>query len=531
MGEIVVFSREGCPHCVEAKTTLGQLDVPFTEIRVDEDLRNGMLMSWISGQHTVPQIYFNNDHVGGAADLKTLDSEEIKSRTRAAIDEPEKPGFLTREITDEELLSAVMPLRAVIDPYVPEDPTAVPEYEAVRIWYGSMFGFLCNGYDQMILKPEPTALWIAVLGAAMQVVGKRVGSHFGTVCFATAIRAECAYCSAHGAGLAMQYANVSPENFKILNDFLGEGKGTLEDLPFTDEVKAMINMASKMTDHSVTTEDVKYSHRVFGSEKLREACYSVAGMGIVMGFLNRFNDLVGVEIEASVKQSIDTAVGDGWDWGTHDTEDDANRYPVRDLSTPSAAPDEQDLAMLLGDVKAQVVAHVEPLLNKYGSLPDKHLPVWIASLPDDDTIRTVGALYHSLFNAGEIPSETKHLAAFALALGSGYPKMADEEARILTDMTGNSAAMERQLQKTRKFAITWDQAMLKDLDPGTRLALQLAECSASFPHVVRGKLVQALAAEYSPAQIIELVMALAVIGIGQRWLGVIEPLEEYLLGR
>ena len=31
MGEIVVFSKPQCPHCVEAKTLLSELDIPFTD--------------------------------------------------------------------------------------------------------------------------------------------------------------------------------------------------------------------------------------------------------------------------------------------------------------------------------------------------------------------------------------------------------------------------------------------------------------------------------------------------------------------
>ncbi len=72
-----------------------------------------------------------------------------------------------------------------------------------------MFGFASNFYDQMILKPEPTALWMASLSALMIPMERKIGSQFGTICLVTSMKAGCAYCSAHGAGLAMMHGGES----------------------------------------------------------------------------------------------------------------------------------------------------------------------------------------------------------------------------------------------------------------------------------------------------------------------------------
>ena len=66
MGQIVVFSKSKCSHCIEAKSLLSELDIPFTDIDIEADINNSMLMSLASKRHTVPQIFFNNDHIGGA---------------------------------------------------------------------------------------------------------------------------------------------------------------------------------------------------------------------------------------------------------------------------------------------------------------------------------------------------------------------------------------------------------------------------------------------------------------------------------
>jgi hypothetical protein len=60
------------------------------------------------------------------------------------------------------------------------------------------------------------------------------------------------------------------------------------------------------------------------------------------------------------------------------------------------------------------------------------------------------------------------------------------------------------------------------------VAIKLARQSQSFPHVVRGELVMELSRQFSPEQIVELVMALAVSGVGQRWVGINKPFNAYM---
>jgi len=220
MGQIVVFSKSECPHCLEAKSILGELDIPYTEIDIESELRNSMLMAHVSKRHTVPQIFFNDKHIGGAHELKMLDKEAVQSAAQEALRAPTPPEFMSASYTLEELQAAIIPIKDYLDPHLPADPTSLPEYEAVRIWYSNMFGFLCNLYDQMSLKPEPMALFIGALSAMMALVDKQVGMHFGVSCLATAFAANCSYCSAHGADLSMKYAGESPEDLKALYDYL-----------------------------------------------------------------------------------------------------------------------------------------------------------------------------------------------------------------------------------------------------------------------------------------------------------------------
>ena len=530
MGEIVIFSKQRCPHCIEAKAILGQLDVPVTEINLDDGPHSGMLMAAVTGKHTVPQIFFHETHIGGASDLKALDEAGLRSGVASALDQSGRPWFLDKPPGDDELAEAVVPIKDLLDPHIPADPTLVPEYAPVATWYASMFGFLCNLYDQMILKPEPTALWMSTLSALMVPMAKKIGPHFGTICLSTAMKAGCSYCSAHGADLAMKYAGDKSANIKMLIDHLKYGDPELDDLPFDARLRSLINVAQNMTTNDVTVEDIECVRSAFGVLELRDACVSVAAMGGIMGFLNRFNDLIGVEIEASIKHAIDDSeIGSDWQWGTHDTADEVNRYDRSDDSARENSPADGpvDLNAVVVDVNKRIISQVGYLFDKYGQYPDQQLPAWIAILADDGVARAVSSLYHSLFHDGDLSAELKHLAAYAMLIGSDRPGLAADEERIVRTMSADPDASSARLAAAAEFARSGNQAKLTALDEQTVLALRLAKCADHFPHIVRGELVVKLGQAFTPQQIVELVMALAVVGSGQRWSSVIGAFNRY----
>ena len=518
MGQIIVFSKSKCHHCNDAKSLLKELDIPFTDIDIEADIQNSMLMSLASKRHTVPQIFFNDEHIGGADDLKSLGPDYIINKAKQAIEAKSTPSFISTPYTKEQLEQAIIPIKDILDPHLPEDPTALPEYNAVRIWYTTMFGFLCNPYDQMSLKPEPMALFIGALSSMMSLVEKQVGLHFGISCLSTAFAANCSYCSAHGADLSMKYSDETPENVKALFDFLQKRKD-LDDLPFNDKLKVIINLSARMTTQEIRQGDIEHAQSVFGQDKLPELIQSVGGMGCIMGFLNRFNDLVGVEIEASIKQTIDnSALGEEWDWGTHGTEDQANRHDYRDLQPAlEGLPTKEQFKQLIDHVLSEVNNELELLYTKYSSFDKQQLPDWINTYPEAHAIQAVSALYHSALNTGSLESETKHLAAYVLALGSNHPHMAEEERRIAELITSDKEKLKQKIMELKLYAQTG--RLQKDTILGGReiTSMKLARISQSFPHEVRGAMVMELKEALSPEQIVELVVSLSVVGMGQRW--------------
>lgn len=68
-----MFSSAWCPYCTRAKQLLDSKGLSYQEIIVDgkPELRASMMQE--SGRYTVPQIWINEQHVGGFMELYSLE--------------------------------------------------------------------------------------------------------------------------------------------------------------------------------------------------------------------------------------------------------------------------------------------------------------------------------------------------------------------------------------------------------------------------------------------------------------------------
>ena len=73
MAKVDVYSTAQCPYCVMAKQLLERKGVSYNEIRVDKNQEKRQEMMTKSRQRTVPQIFINDESVGGYTDLLGLD--------------------------------------------------------------------------------------------------------------------------------------------------------------------------------------------------------------------------------------------------------------------------------------------------------------------------------------------------------------------------------------------------------------------------------------------------------------------------
>jgi glutaredoxin len=68
---VLVFSKPGCPFCLEVKRTFTLLDVPYTVVEVTDGEFKKSLRT-VSNHATFPNVYIAGKQIGGCDTIKTL---------------------------------------------------------------------------------------------------------------------------------------------------------------------------------------------------------------------------------------------------------------------------------------------------------------------------------------------------------------------------------------------------------------------------------------------------------------------------
>lgn len=75
MAQIDIYTQPLCPYCARAKALLTQKGVVFNEINAPrESAERQEAIHRSGGRTTVPQIFIDDQHVGGCDDLLALDA-------------------------------------------------------------------------------------------------------------------------------------------------------------------------------------------------------------------------------------------------------------------------------------------------------------------------------------------------------------------------------------------------------------------------------------------------------------------------
>lgn len=74
MPTIEVYATQTCPYCMRAKMLLQEKGVGFKEIDVGREPKLRLEMTKrAKGGYTVPQIFINDEHIGGCDELYALE--------------------------------------------------------------------------------------------------------------------------------------------------------------------------------------------------------------------------------------------------------------------------------------------------------------------------------------------------------------------------------------------------------------------------------------------------------------------------
>ncbi len=77
MAKVEIYTWQTCPFCIRAKALLDRKGVAYTDYKIDGDeaARQAMAARGSDGKRSVPQIYINDQHIGGCDAIHALDAQ------------------------------------------------------------------------------------------------------------------------------------------------------------------------------------------------------------------------------------------------------------------------------------------------------------------------------------------------------------------------------------------------------------------------------------------------------------------------
>ncbi len=183
-----------------------------------------------------------------------------------------------------------------------------PELQKLIEFYNETLGFCPNSIKTMFHRPQIAYAFIALNKAVMQNDGSVTSSLKRMIAYMCSHAAGCRYCQAHAIRAAERYG-ASADQLEQIWEFENSSA-------FTEKEKAAMSFAL----HSSTVPN-SVDDRV--AERLRKhwtegEIVEILGVISLFGFLNRWNDSVGTEIEEGAADSGETLLSNsGWSAGKH----------------------------------------------------------------------------------------------------------------------------------------------------------------------------------------------------------------------
>lgn len=72
----VIWSKYHCPYCDQAKALLTQKGITFEERKIGDGYSKEDLLEAVPGARTVPQIFLDDNLIGGFTELKRFFEQE-----------------------------------------------------------------------------------------------------------------------------------------------------------------------------------------------------------------------------------------------------------------------------------------------------------------------------------------------------------------------------------------------------------------------------------------------------------------------
>ncbi len=315
--------------------------------------------------------------------------------------------------------------------------------------------------------------------------------------------AECPYCSAHTCSFSLR-RGASPE--KVAQALVGSGA------PFTTRELATIGVARSLArvPCEVLPSEREALEKCFNAA---DAEWIVAGI-CMMGFLNKFMDAVGVELEPSTAAEVATTLGASWSSGKAGRDLDpsapATRTPTADsLWTKLSILPLVPFALRTDKEWQRGVPDSWPKVGEFLHGISGHDFPMLSRLQHARVIKSVASMLRENLDPSTsvIGLEIKVLAGVVFASVIGDASL-EREVRALGPKYGVGVV---ELDSAAHFALT-ESAIPLATAPRDLALLRLARAVSPSPVAVDGETIAVCReAGLSPSALVELVTWLSVL--------------------
>ena len=503
-----VFTKPDCAPCARTKALLKEAGVSYVEHDITASKRNADASVYFSGVATVPQIFIGTHHVNGSKELARLAEH---GRLHSLADAAEGSELPLAQLSDEELAKGAedVPLTG----FIPQSDGARdqdPEMWPLNRFYKQWFGLYPNSFLYMHNYPEAMKLFVYGHNFSTFAFARQTLTNVEAIGFASCEAAECAYCTTHTV------AAGGDKNVQMISDYKKAREGGDVEGSMSPHVMALGAISAAASLNAVTDELLDRVRETGHDNKKTEAeIQATALIAATSGFLNVFNDLVDMEIEAdwaAKSSTVGVAAGrHGVDLGP------AGRV---EFHVPEHGPSMEEVLSkynsLVGD------------LNAYADREFGFLPAWMQAWPEPLRGRhaylygeLMGKRDHSLFS-----SEFKHLLARVAAIAKGHDYLAAVEAMLAVRAAGDT---DRAVQRVAQcFEAATSPGVGTDLpfDARERAALTIAWLSAQVPVTTPRRFLQPALDAFNAQELVQLCVVCAVASLVQRFVAIAKPKIE-----
>lgn len=518
--KVQIFTKPDCPFCETAKKTFRENGFAYAEQDVTASERAANLSVYRSGVTTVPQVFIGDLHVNGARDVVALAAaDRLVSLVAGTTGDSDSDSS---SLSDAEIASGAEDL--VLNELISESDgthSADPEEWAILHFYKAFFGFWPNCFYFMHHWPEAYKLFvyahnIGAIDAGREIIGDPVMMATG---FATSNAHGCNYCQVHMTAAGGDKSLGIPKLIEAARS--GKAPATAPIGPFE---LALADLAAAATTNTVTAELLAQVKSHADKARVSQASAEANIMGTAMiasafGFLNTFNDLTGVKVEAAwAKQAKEAA---GIEAGRHGISEGRTSTNL-DQDLPEGGPSVEDMIAKYEGIVAATGGVDAYVTQELGLMPS-----WIRLWPQ--RLRARHALFYAEMmqtrSHSPIASELKHLMAWVAAIAKGHNYLAAVEGWLAYQAGGET------LQAAERVRYCFDAAKGRGawrshFTEAEQSALVLAWLSAQTPLTTPRRFLEPALKAFSSVELVHLITVCSVAGLVQRFAAITKPQIE-----